>query len=91
MTERITYMPIRNETVVAMRGNKVIGTIKRYRAHRRCIVNIPGILTASSNPGEANFATINEAKRRIREIETAQITMGKIVRPNEASIKDRRP
>jgi len=48
-----------------MRGDKPVGTIKRYRAHRACIVSVPGILTAASQPGRASFRTIGEAKARL--------------------------
>ena len=61
----LTFLPIKLETVVVMRGDKVAGTIRRYRAHRRCIVSVPGVLSAAANPGRANFATIAEAKKAL--------------------------
>lgn len=50
-----------------MRGEKVAGTIRRYRAHKACIVSVPGILTASVaiGQGKACFRTIPEAKAAI--------------------------
>lgn len=63
----LTFRPIKLETVVVMRGDKVAGTIKRYRAHKACIVNVPGVLTASMaiGQGKASFRTIAEAKRAV--------------------------
>lgn len=61
----LSFRPIRNEVVVVMRGDKVAGTIKRYRAHRACIVSVPGLLSAAANPGRASFPTIPEAKRAL--------------------------
>jgi hypothetical protein len=62
-----TFRPIKNECVVVMRGDKVAGTIRRYRAHRACIVRVEGVLTASMALGEgkATFPTITEAKRAL--------------------------
>lgn len=62
--EQLTFRPIKLETVVVMRGAKVAGTIKRYRAHKACIVRVPGVLTASMaiGQGKATFPTIAEAK-----------------------------
>lgn len=65
----LTFRPIKLETVVVMRGDKPIGTIKRYRAHKTCIVNVPGLLTAASNPGKASLKTIAEAKARLNQLE----------------------
>lgn len=67
----ITFHPIKLETVVVMRGPKVIGTIRRYRAHKACIVSVPGLLTASMAIGEgkAVFPTIAEAKKKILELD----------------------
>ena len=62
--EKITFKPIKLETVVVMKGKKVIGTIRRYRQYKGCIVNIPGVLTSAENPGEAFFKTIPEAKSK---------------------------
>lgn len=64
----IKFAPIKNETVVVLdESGKVLGTIKRYRVWKRCIVNVPGILTAASNPGEVLFDNIAEAKEAIIE------------------------
>lgn len=65
MREPITFRPLKLETVVVMRGDKPIGTIKRYRAHRACIVSVPGILSAAANPGQASFPNIGAAKAAI--------------------------
>jgi hypothetical protein len=67
----LTFRPIKNECVVVMRGDKVAGTIRRYRAHRACIVRVEGVLTASMaiGKGKATFPTIGEAKRRLLEID----------------------
>jgi hypothetical protein len=62
MEQKLTYRPKINECVVVMRGDKVVGTIRRYPVWKRCIVNVPGLLTASTHPTQANFRTINEAK-----------------------------
>lgn len=35
---KLTFRPIKLETVVVMRGDKPVGTIRRYRAHKACIV-----------------------------------------------------
>lgn len=71
MSEPLTFRPIKLETVVVMRGNKVAGTIRRYRAHRACIVSVPGVLTASMaiGQGKAVFPTIGEAKARLLELD----------------------
>ena len=67
----LTFRPIKLETVVVMRGEKVAGTIRRYRAHKACIVNIPGLLTASMaiGKGRATFPTIKEAKAAVAAID----------------------
>lgn len=69
--EMLSYRPIKLETVVVMRGDKVVGTIKRYRAHNCCIVNVPCLLTASMAIGKGNsvFRTIGDAKRKLNELE----------------------
>ena len=53
---KLTFCPMLLETVVVMRGVKVAGTIKRYRAHKGCIVRVPGVLTPSANPGDCFFS-----------------------------------
>lgn len=65
----LTYRPKINECVVVLRDDKVVGTIRRYPAHKRCIVSVPGLLTASSHPSQANFRTINEAKGVLTRLE----------------------
>lgn len=67
----LTFRPIKNECVVVMRGDKVAGTIRRYRAHKACIVSVPGVLTASVaiGQGKAAFATIGAAKARLIELD----------------------
>lgn len=67
----LTFRPIKLETVVVMRGDKVAGTIKRYRAHKGCIVHVPGLLTSSSNKGQCFFRTVAEAKARLLELDAA--------------------
>ena len=67
----LSFKPIKLETVVVMRGDKVVGTIKRYRAHKACIVSVPGLLSAAANPGHASFPTIGAAKKRLLELEPA--------------------
>lgn len=71
MKEPLTFKPMRNETVVVMRGDKVVGTIRLYRAHKSCIVHVPGLLTASMTPGkgDALFPTIPAAKKRLLELD----------------------
>jgi hypothetical protein len=64
MCSDLTFRPIKLETVVVMRGEKVAGTIKRYRAHKGCIASVPGILSAAGT-GNAFFRTIPEAKAAI--------------------------
>lgn len=63
----LTFRPLKLETVVVMRGDKVAGTIRRYRAHKACIVSVPGLLTASMavGKGKSTFRTIADAKRAI--------------------------
>lgn len=75
MAEPLTFRPMVLETVVVMRGTRPVGTIRRYRAHRSCIVNVPGILTASMamGKGQATFPTVAEAKRRLLELD-AEVT-----------------
>lgn len=60
-TEPLTFRPIKLETVVVMRGEKPVGTIKRYRAHKGCIVSVPGLISAAGTGGSF-FRTIAEAK-----------------------------
>ena len=69
--EPLTFRPIKLETVVVMRGDKVAGTIRRYRAHGACIVSVPGVLTASMaiGKGYASFPTIAAAKARLLELD----------------------
>jgi hypothetical protein len=69
--EPLTFRPIKNECVVVMRGAKVAGTIRRYRAHRVCIVRVEGLLTASMaiGKGRAAFPTIAAAKARLIELD----------------------
>lgn len=59
------------ETVVVMRGDKPIGTIRRYRAHRACIVSVPGVLTASMaiGKGKATFPNVPAAKAAILKLD----------------------
>lgn len=68
----LTFKPIKLETVVVMRGEKPVGTIRRYRAHKACIVNVPGLLTASmaTGKGKSVFPTIDEAKKAILALDT---------------------
>lgn len=65
MQTALTFKPIRNETVVVMRGDKVAGTIRRYRVHKGCLVHVPGLLDSSSARGSRFFRTIDEAKAAI--------------------------
>lgn len=66
MKARVKFAPIKNETVVVLdESGKVLGTIKRYRVWKRCIVNVPGILTAAANRGEVTFDNIKQAKEAI--------------------------
>lgn len=67
---KLTFRPMLLETVVVMRGVKVAGTIKRYRAHKGCIVRVPGVLTPSANPGDCFFPTVAAAKARLIELDT---------------------
>lgn len=71
MKQPITFKPMKLDCVVVMRGEKVIGTIRKYRAHKACIVSVPGILTASMAIGKGNavFPTIPAAKKRILELD----------------------
>lgn len=69
MTHKLTFRPLKLETVVVMRGNKVVGRINRYLAHRCCVAAVPGILHPSSHPGQCSFPTIAEAKKRIMELD----------------------
>ena len=63
----LTFKPIKLETVVVMRGEKPVGTIRRYRSHKSCIVSVPGVLTASMaiGKGRSVFPTIGEAKKAL--------------------------
>ena len=70
MCSDLTFKPIKLETVVVMRGEKPVGTIKRYRAHKGCIVNVPGLMTAAST-GKVFFRTIDEAKTAILSADCA--------------------
>lgn len=67
----LTYRPKINECVVVLRDGKVIGTIRRYPAHKCCIVRVEGLLTASMaiGQGKATFRTINEAKGVLTKLE----------------------
>ena len=67
--DELTFRPMLLETVVVMRGVKVAGTIKRYRAHKGCIVRVPGVLTPSANPGDCFFPTVAAAKARLLELD----------------------
>ena len=58
----LTFRPITNETVVVMRGDKPVGTIRRYRNFHTCIVRVEGVLTAAANRGHAAYPTIAAAK-----------------------------
>ena len=58
----LTFRPRRLVTVTVMRGEKPVGTIRRYRAHRFCLVRVEGVLTAAANPGRAAYPTIKDAK-----------------------------
>lgn len=71
----LTYRPIKNECVVVMRGDKVAGTIRRYRAYKACIVCVPGVLTASMaiGQGKAVFPTIPAAKAAINALEASNV------------------
>lgn len=68
----ITFRPIKNECVVVMRGEKVAGTIRRYRAHKACIVRVEGLLTPSMaiGQGKATFPTIGAAKKAILKLDS---------------------
>jgi ribosome-interacting GTPase 1 len=70
----ITFRPILNECVVVMHGNKVVGTIRRYRAHKACIVSVPGLLTASMaiGQGKSVFPTIAAAKKAILALDNGR-------------------
>jgi hypothetical protein len=59
------FTPIKNETVVVLKDGRVVGTIKRYRAHGGCIVSVPGVMSPSSTPGRAFYKTLKEAKRAL--------------------------
>ncbi len=61
----LTFRPMLNECVVVMRGSKVAGTIRRYRAHKGCIVSVPGVLTSGTNPGQCFYRTVAQAKSAI--------------------------
>lgn len=61
----LTFRPIKNEVVVVMDGDKVAGTIRRYRAHGGCIVHVPGVIDTSAAPGSRFFPTIPAAKKAI--------------------------
>jgi hypothetical protein len=73
MSAPLTFRPIKLETVVVMRGDKVAGTIRRYRAHKACIVSVPGVLTArmAIGQGKATFPTIAAAKARLLELDAS--------------------
>lgn len=61
----LTFRPIKLETVVVMRGEKVAGTIKRYRQWKGCIVHIAGLMDASAPQGSRFFRTIPDAKKAV--------------------------
>lgn len=61
----VAFRPIKNECVVVMRGDKVAGTIKRYRQWKCCIVHIAGVMDASAPQGSRVFPTITEAKKAV--------------------------
>lgn len=69
----ITFKPIKLETVVVLRDDKVIGTIKRYRSFKACLVSIEGLLSPAANPGCCKFRTIPEAKRAVLRIEADRL------------------
>lgn len=71
----ISFKPIKLETVVVLRDDKVIGTIRRYRSHKACIVRVPGLLTASMaiGKGKAVFPTIGAAKKALLRIEADRL------------------
>jgi hypothetical protein len=71
----LTFTPIKLETVVVLRGDKVIGTIKRYRSFKAVLVHVEGLLTAASNRGYAKFDTILEAKRMLRFLEANRLAV----------------
>ena len=62
MYTKLTFRPIKLEKIVVMRGDKVAGTIKRYRAHGGCIVRVPGVMAPTSHPGRCFFPTVAKAK-----------------------------
>ena len=62
----LTFKPIRNEKVVVMNGERVAGTITRYRGHGGCIAHVPGILDMTAPKGSRFFKTIPEAKAAVR-------------------------
>lgn len=71
----LTFRPMLLETVVVMRGNKVAGTIKRYRAHKAVIVSVPGLMAANTHnqpfKGQRTFKTVAEAKAKLLELDKA--------------------
>jgi hypothetical protein len=72
---KLTFKPIKMETVVVMRGDKVAGTIKRYRAHKAVIVSVPGLMAADTHnqpfKGQRTFKTVAEAKAKLLELDNA--------------------
>jgi len=56
----LTFRPTKLETVVVMRGNDVVGTIRRY--HGKWQTRVPGVLTPASNPGQTVYDNLAAAK-----------------------------
>ena len=71
MNEPLTFRPMRRDVVTVMRGARVAGTIRLHRRLGGCLVSVPGVLTATSNPGHATFATVAEAKAALVALDTA--------------------
>ena len=73
---KLTYRPIKLETVVVMRGEKPVGTIKRYRAHKCVQVSVPGLLSAATAPfkGASVFRTVPEAKKALNALDCPQVS-----------------
>lgn len=68
----LTFRPIKLETVVVMRGDKPVGTIKRYRQWKGCIVHVSGLMDASAPRGSRFFRTIPEAKKALLQADKEQ-------------------
>lgn len=58
----LSFKPIKLETVVVMRGEKVAGRINRYRSHGGCVVSVPGVIHPTETPGQCWFPNVPAAK-----------------------------